>query len=79
MKQLDLVATVLVVVGALNWGLVGLANFDLVAALFGMRFGETSALTASSTGWSGWRASTRRWRSRACRSAGRTRWRRASR
>ena len=46
MKQLDLVATVLVVVGALNWGLVGLAEFDLVAALFGMRFGETSPLTA---------------------------------
>ena len=46
MKQLDVVATVLVVVGALNWGLVGLARFDLVAALFGMRFGETSALTS---------------------------------
>ena len=46
MKQLDVVATVLVVVGALNWGLVGMARFDLVAALFGMRFGETSALTS---------------------------------
>ena len=45
MKQLDVLATVLVVVGALNWGLVGLAQFDLVAALFGMRFGETSGLT----------------------------------
>ena len=32
MKQLDVFATVLVVVGALNWGLVGLARFDLVAA-----------------------------------------------
>jgi uncharacterized protein len=29
------IAWVLVVVGALNWGLVGLFNFDLVAALFG--------------------------------------------
>jgi uncharacterized membrane protein YuzA (DUF378 family) len=47
MKQLDVVATGLVVVGALNWGLVGLAGFDLVAALFGMRFGETSPLTAT--------------------------------
>ncbi|UQA62902.1 DUF378 domain-containing protein [Polyangium aurulentum] len=28
-------AIVLVVVGALNWGLVGLFNFDLVAAIFG--------------------------------------------
>jgi uncharacterized membrane protein YuzA (DUF378 family) len=46
MKQLDVLATVLVVVGALNWGLVGVARFDLVAALFGMRFGETSALTS---------------------------------
>ena len=46
MKTLDVVAAVLVVVGALNWGLVAVARFDLVAALFGMRFGETSALTA---------------------------------
>ena len=46
MKQLDVVATVLVIVGALNWGLVAVAQFDLVAALFGMHFGETSALTA---------------------------------
>ena len=29
-KPLQLVALVLVVVGALNWGLVGIANFDLV-------------------------------------------------
>ncbi len=34
-KILSLVAFVLVVVGAVNWGLVGLAQFDLVAALFG--------------------------------------------
>jgi uncharacterized protein len=46
MKQLDVLATVLVVVGALNWGLVGLARFDLVAALFGLRFGEASPLTS---------------------------------
>ncbi len=41
MKQLDVVATTLIVVGALNWGLVAVARFDLVAALFGMHFGET--------------------------------------
>jgi uncharacterized membrane protein YuzA (DUF378 family) len=46
MKQLDVLATVLVVVGALNWGLVGLARVDLVAALFGLQFGQTSALTS---------------------------------
>jgi len=46
MRQLDVLATVLLVVGALNWGLVGVARFDLVAAIFGMQFGETSALSS---------------------------------
>ena len=46
MKTVDVVAAVLVIVGALNWGLIAAARFDLVASLFGMRFGETSALTA---------------------------------
>ena len=45
MKQMDIVAAVLVVIGALNWGLVAVARFDLVAALFGMRFGEVSAIS----------------------------------
>ncbi len=35
MKNLDVVAAVLLVVGGLNWGLVGVLNFDLVAAIFG--------------------------------------------
>jgi hypothetical protein len=35
-KVLDLIALVLVIVGGLNWGLVGLFDLDLVAALFGM-------------------------------------------
>lgn len=46
MKLIEVVAAVLVVVGALNWGLVAVARFDLVAALFGLSFGEVSALTA---------------------------------
>jgi uncharacterized membrane protein YuzA (DUF378 family) len=46
MKLIDVVAAVLVVVGALNWGLVAVARFDLVAALFGLSFGEVSAVTA---------------------------------
>jgi uncharacterized membrane protein YuzA (DUF378 family) len=45
MKKLDIVALALVVIGALNWGLVALAEFDLVAALFGMEFGETNAIS----------------------------------
>ena len=32
---LDWVALVLVIIGGLNWGLVGLFKFDLVAAIFG--------------------------------------------
>jgi uncharacterized protein len=35
MKVLNLVTLFLVIVGGLNWGLVGLFNFDLVAAIFG--------------------------------------------
>ena len=33
---LDWVAIVLVIVGGLNWGLVGAFNFDLVASIFGV-------------------------------------------
>jgi uncharacterized membrane protein YuzA (DUF378 family) len=47
MKLIDVVAAVLVVVGALNWGLVAIARFDLVAALFGLSFGEVSGVTAA--------------------------------
>lgn len=47
MKKLDVIAAVLVVVGAANWGLVGLANFDLVATIFWMSFGQTSALSSA--------------------------------
>ena len=35
MNTLDWIAMVLLIVGGLNWGLVGLLNYDLVAALFG--------------------------------------------
>ena len=45
MKKLDLLAIALVVVGGLNWGLVAVAKFDLVAEVFGLSFGETNAAT----------------------------------
>ena len=70
MKQLDVVAAVLVVVGALNWGLVGIARLDLVAALFGLQFGDTSAATSAVYGLVGlagvyqglaWKGIQRRW------------------
>lgn len=35
MSTLDRVALVLLIVGGVNWGLVGLFSFDLVAAIFG--------------------------------------------
>ena len=35
MKNFDVLAVILLVVGGLNWGLVGIFNFDLVAAIFG--------------------------------------------
>ena len=35
MKKLDIIAAILLVVGGLNWGLVALFNFDLVAAITG--------------------------------------------
>jgi len=35
MKTVDVVAGILLVVGGLNWGLVGAAKFDLVATIFG--------------------------------------------
>jgi hypothetical protein len=35
LSSLDVVAIILVIVGGLNWALVGIFNFDLVAAIFG--------------------------------------------
>jgi len=32
---IEWVALVLVIVGGLNWGLIGVLNFDLVATIFG--------------------------------------------
>ena len=45
MKKLDIAALALAIVGAINWGLVAVAEFDLVAEIFGMEFGETNGLT----------------------------------
>lgn len=35
MKVIDKIALVLMIIGAINWGLIGLFKFDLVATLFG--------------------------------------------
>ena len=34
-RPLDWIALTLVIIGALNWGLVGFFQFDLIAAIFG--------------------------------------------
>jgi uncharacterized protein len=44
-KILTPLAAALVIVGGLNWGLVALAEFDLVATIVGLEFGETNALS----------------------------------
>lgn len=35
MKALNIVTLILVIIGGLNWGLVGIFNLDVVAAIFG--------------------------------------------
>ena len=35
MKILDTIALVLIIIGALNWGLIGIFNFNLVETIFG--------------------------------------------
>ncbi len=35
MKIIDKIALVLIIIGAINWGLIGIFNFNLVAAIFG--------------------------------------------
>ena len=66
MKSLDVLAAVLVVVGAANWGLVGMFQFDLVAALFGDAT-MLSRLVYTLVGFAGlfqamqWKAIQRRW------------------
>jgi hypothetical protein len=53
MKAIQLIALVLVIVGAVNWGLVGIAQFDLVAALFGGVSSPLSRLVYTLVGVSG--------------------------
>ncbi|HZT36304.1 MAG TPA: DUF378 domain-containing protein [Bryobacteraceae bacterium] len=70
MKQIDVIAAALVIIGALNWGLAGIFHLDLVAFVFGMKFGETSPLSSVVYGLVGlaglyqaltWKSIQRRW------------------
>jgi uncharacterized protein len=45
MSYLKALALLLVIVGGINWLLVGVAQVDLVASLTGSSFGETNAIS----------------------------------
>ena len=47
MRYLNALFLFLVIVGGLNWLLVGLAQFDLVATITGNAFGQTSLFSAA--------------------------------
>ncbi len=49
----DRIALILVIVGAINWGLVGFAQFDLVAALFGGQAAIVSRIVYALVGLAG--------------------------
>jgi len=46
MRYINALALLLVIVGAANWLLVGIAQFDLVATLTGSSFGETNVISS---------------------------------
>jgi hypothetical protein len=46
MRYLNALALLLVIVGGVNWLLVGVAKFDLVAAITGNSFGQTNVLSS---------------------------------
>lgn len=46
MKTLDIIALILVIIGAINWGLIGFFGFDLVAMLFGTMSSFTRVIYA---------------------------------
>lgn len=46
MRYINAIALLLVIVGAANWLLVGIAKFDLVASITGSSFGQTNVLSS---------------------------------
>ncbi len=46
MRYLNPLFLLLVIVGGLNWLLVGLAGIDMVAAMTGQTFGQTNAISS---------------------------------
>ncbi len=50
---MDTLSLILIIIGALNWGLIGLFQFDLVAALFGGMSGVLSRVIYTIVGLAG--------------------------
>lgn len=50
---MDTLALILIVIGALNWGLVGIFRFDLVAAIFGGMSGVVARIIYTVVGLAG--------------------------
>ena len=67
MKSIDVLAAALLIIGGLNWGLVGLFQFDLVAAIFGSQSALLSRVVYILVGISAvyqaltWKTIQRRW------------------
>ena len=51
--MIDKIALVLVIIGALNWGLIGIFSFDLVAFLFGGQAAIVSRIVYTLVGLAG--------------------------
>lgn len=52
-KTMDTLALILVIIGALNWGMIGLFQFDLVASIFGGMSGIISRIIYTLVGLAG--------------------------
>lgn len=50
---MDTLALILIIIGALNWGLVGIFRFDLVAAIFGGMSGVVARIIYTLVGLAG--------------------------
>lgn len=53
MKAIDWVALTLIIIGALNWGLIGFFQFDLVSTIFGGSLSFVSRIIFALVGLSG--------------------------
>ena len=53
MKIVDRIALILVIIGALNWGSIGLFRFDCVAAIFGGQLSVWSRIIYTLVGIAG--------------------------